>query len=104
MSIGEPGTRTMTGPGALGTSDSSGRVFPVRVYYVSLYASGGTAGILSLHNGTSTASTTLAYLTALALSSDTWDNGYGLLCTSGCYVHMTTGTMHVAIQYDTEPA
>jgi hypothetical protein len=93
-----PGTKTMTNPGVLGTSDSSGRCYPVRVFFVSLSAA-GTAGVLQLHNGVDTASTMIGRIYALANSSETWDCSYGMLFTSGCYVHMTTGSMKVAVQY-----
>ena len=93
-----PGTKTMTAPGALGTSDTSGKCFPVRVFFATLNAA-GTAGVLQLHNGTTTASTMVGRIYALANSSDIWECGYGMLFTSGCYIHMTTGSMQVAVQY-----
>ena len=103
MSI-DPGTKIMTAPGAVGTSDASGRVFPVRVYFVSMVATAATAGILSLYNGTSASGTTCLQLRALATSADTIDIGYGLLFTSGCYCDFTTGSMNVSIIYHQEPA
>ena len=102
----DPGTKTMTAPGVVGTTRSAtaNDAYPVRVYFVSLIATAATAGTLHLYNGTSAAGTKVLRAHALANSSDTLDVGWGMLFTSGCYADFTTGSMHVAIQYTVEPA
>ena len=102
----DPGIKLMTSPGIVGTTKSAtaGDAYPVRVYFVSLVATAGTAGTLSLFGGTSASGTTALRLHALANSGETIEVGCGLLFTSGCYCEFDTGSMNVAISYTVEPA
>lgn len=99
----DPGTKNMTAPGAVGTSSNSGDLYPVRIFYASLIAA-GTAGVLTLYNGSSVSGSPQLQLRALANSQSASDIENGLLFPSGCYADMTTGSMKVAISYQVLPA
>ena len=85
------GSVTITTSGAL---ISSGK--PVRVYSCT-HASGGTAGVVQLYNGTAASGTPKVSLTGTASRTLTQNFENGLLFPSGCYVELVNANCSAAV-------
>ena len=100
-----PGVKTITTEGAIGTSDGSGKVFPVRVFAVSVLAGAGTAATITLYDGNNTSGVAELRYHALANSQTTDDIGKGWLFTDGCYVGTAgAGITSISVSHFVEPA
>ncbi len=89
------GTQLVTADAALGTSGARTRVFSISIL------SAGTAGILSLRNGTGTGDTIYATLTCAAVSTSTvFDFGpSGMFFPNGCFVDIISNVTSAAVNF-----
>lgn len=97
-----PGRKNFTAEGAVGTSDGSGKLKPVRVFFVSLVAEAGSSGTVTLYDGNSTSGTPQLRVHALASSQGTEDISWGLPFPSGCYAGTAGGGLKFSITYQEE--
>jgi hypothetical protein len=94
----DPGLKVLTSHGSVGTSDSAGNQYPLRIFDVSLVAT-GTAGVATLYIGKAASGSKTLQIRALADSQNTWSSCAGLLFTSGCYVDCQTAGNAVTVSY-----
>lgn len=95
--MGMPGTQYFTTTDlALGVS---GR--PTRVFSVS-YTSGGTAGVVILRNGISTAGQIYLQLDGTINKGTVWNDPNGLLFPAGCFVDVDANVASCAVSFTQE--
>lgn len=82
-------TKSFTASGAVGTSDSSGKAYPVVIWDLALVG-GTTATSVTLYDGTSTAADPVLRASVDSsgslLAGDTFVSSNGIYCQSGCYL------------------